>query len=193
MARSIIDLGRAIVELGGLYQSNKPRDEAKYHNQLLTGEVDPRSGLDVLRAMGGYFARGRRFETQLEQDDTPRLLSQRSSAELLDQIVSARSVLADVLVALPPDKPIKLTVAALRAEMESLWSVYGTEKQREVVRDLAIDLQRVPDLTDNIAANGDAKALEESPLGDRIDGGKHHPRSTLEMFRFIYRYYAARA
>ena len=37
--------------------------------------------------------------------------------------------------------------------------------------------------------DGDAKAVENSSLGKKIDAGKHKPRNVLEFIRFIHGYY----
>jgi hypothetical protein len=109
---------------------------------------------------------------------------------LRDEVHIANNLLRSVLQAFPPAKPVTLTAAAVRAEAESIWGGVPEATQRELVRGLAVDFQRVADLAYMIADSGDRRALEEnSGLGRRLEGGKHQPRSTLELYRYASAYF----
>lgn len=189
LAANLLALGRALVRLGEQHQAHAPRDAARHHTRLLAGTDDPLSGVDVLRVLGGYFSREKRYT--IKPDQPPRSpLGQRTAAALRDDVQVAADLLRSLLAAFPPSKAVALTAAAVRAEAESVWSSAPEETQRALVRGLAVDFQRVADLTLMIAEGGDRRAVEEnSGLGRKLDSGKQQPRSALEFFRYAYAYF----
>ncbi len=194
ISKALITLIKAVVVLGRQYRANRPRDENKFINRLLTGEADPRSSLDVFKAMGGYFARGRRFDVSLTGAPSSDLFNGRSGEEMRDSILAAATLLEDTVRTVAPSNAPTLLTAEIRAEVESQWSEIDTEKQRLFVRNLATDLQRIVDITAYLEANGDASIVEDSSvLSKRINGGRQRPKSTLEMYRFVAAYYRARS
>lgn len=189
LAADILALGRALVKLGEQRRAHAPRDAAQHTNLLLTGAADPLCGLDVLRVLGGYFARGKRYALKLDRlVRSP--FGPRSAMTLRDEVQVANNLLRSVLQAFPPGKPLTLTAAVLRAEAESMWGGVPEETQRQLVRTLAVDFQRVAELSLLIAEGGDRRALEEnSGLGRKLDSGKQQPRSALEFLRYAHAYF----
>ena len=189
VTKEVLGMGRAVLILGKQARSKAPRDHDKHIDALLAGKAQPKSGLDVLRVMGGYFARGKRYNTKLDRA-TKFPLAERSAPMLRDEAQITNQLLRGVIQALPPDKDVTLTSAAILGEVESLWGNIPLEQQREVVRALAIDFQRLADLVLHITEQGDERALEgSSPLGKRLDSGKQQPKSTLEFYRYVHGYF----
>jgi hypothetical protein len=188
--REILGMSRAILALGDQQRAKSPRDHDRHIERLLTGRADPKSALDVLRLMGGYFAKGKRYQTRLSRA-THHPLGERSAPMVRDETEIASHLLRSLLQSFPPDKDVRMKARAILGELDSLWGGIPLEQQREAVRGLAIDLQRLPDLVLHIAANGDARALENSGLGRRLDSGKQQPKSTLEFYRYTYGYFKA--
>ncbi len=187
--KEVIGMARAVMILGKQARSKAPRDQGRQIDALLVGKTDPKSGLDVLRVMGGYFAKGKRYQTRLDRG-TKFPLAERSAPMVRDEAQITHQLLRGVIQALPPDKDITLTSAAILGEVESLWGNIPLEQQREMVRALAIDLQRLADLVLYITEHGDERALEgSSAQGRRLDGGKQQPKSTLEFYRYVYGYF----
>ncbi len=188
----MLGLGRAIVALGDQYRLHRPRDPERHIDQLLNGREDPVSGLEVYYVMAGYFAKGKRFIAKLEEDSI-HPLGDRSAPLLKDHATIANELLRAVTRALPVTAPVSLSANAIRGEMESLWGELSLIQQRELVRTLAADLQRIPQMVNLIAEKGDPKVVEpDSPAGRKIDTGKQRPKSTLELYRFIYAYFRSR-
>lgn len=189
LAANLLALGRALVWLGEQQRTHAPRDAARRSGRLLAGTDDPLSGVDVLRVLGGYFAREKRYTIKTDQlARSP--LGQRAASALRDDAQAAANLLRGVLAAFPPSKPVALTAAAVRAEAESVWGGVPEETQRELVRGLAVDFQRVADLALMIAEGGDRRAVEEnSSLGRKLDSLKQQPRSALEFFRYAHAYF----
>ncbi len=188
ITREILALGRSIVVLADQYRVKSPRDLDKHIERLLKGADDPQSGLDVLRLFGGYFAKGKRYNTKLDRA-THHPFSERSAPMVRDETQIANHLLRSVIETFPPDKDVNMKSKALLDEIESLWGNIPLEQQREVVRTLAIDYQRLSDLVVQIATQGDAKVVENSSQGRRLDKGKQQPKSTLEFYRYTYGYF----
>jgi hypothetical protein len=192
LAENALTLGQAVVALGKGYRSGRPRDEDRYITELLRGQTDPRSAVDIWRVMGGYLTEGRRANTKLGAPaETP--LAGRSSRALLDEVTMGADLLGQAADALPAGKAVQVSAEDVRDDVESMWSELEADWQYDTLRRLGTDLQRLADLVALIETSGDAKAVEESGLARRIDARKHRPRSALEFYRFIYGYYSARS
>lgn len=182
-------LSKAIVALGRQFRANSGRDLERHIEQVLTASSDPLNALDILRMMGGYFAKGKRFTVKVEPVANP--IGDRSVTVLKKSIEITRDVLGTAVQAFPPDKPVKLSVKDLREELDSLWGDIPTDQQREVVRGLAVDTQRIAELVALIEANGDPRALDEGGSGQKLETGRQRPKSTLEFYRYLVGYFKA--
>lgn len=193
VSAAMLTIAKAIVVLGKQHRANRPRDENKFVNRLLTGEADPHTSLDVLKAMGGYFARGRRFDVALTSTTTPRLFGGRKSSEFRDAVLATAAVLEDLLRTLPAQAAPALATHQIRAEIESQWSEVDTEQQRIVVRDLATDLQRLVDVIAYLETNGEAAVADDnSGISRQLNSGRRRPKSALELYRYLAAYFRAR-
>jgi hypothetical protein len=193
IAADVIAMGRAILVLGDQWQSNKGRDSEKYIDGLLQNKTAPASILDVFWIMGGYLTKGKRYPLKLQTSGTAHPLGERAASTLRDDVKIVNELLRSATRAFPPDKKLTLSVEAVRGEMDSLWGDISLAQQREIVRDLAVDFQRVAELTAHIAVNGSAKALEEGGLSRKIEEAKQQPKNTLELYRFLSGYFKAHA
>ncbi len=193
LARNALEIGRAFIQLGRQYQKGKRRNEAEYLAALTAGRTNPRSILDIFRMMGGYFSRGKRVETDLTKDIVDNFLQGYTSQSLLDNMITANELFQAAMNAFPLDETVNLTADRLEDDIDSLWTAVDREGQVRIIRDLAVDLQRIADLVGWIEANGDAKAYDDNNnLAKKIDSGKQRPRSALEFYRFIFAYYSRR-
>lgn len=193
VAAAMLTITKAIVALGRQYRANRPRDENKFVNHLLTGEANPRSSVDVFRAMGGYFARGRRFEVALGGAGSVRIFGTRTSSEFRTAALATAALLEDLLRTLPAVGVPELKTAQIRADVESQWSEIDTGQQRAVVRDLATDLQRLVDLIAVLETSGDAAVADDnSGVSRQLNSGRRRPKSTLELYRYLAAYFRAR-
>lgn len=192
IGNELVALGKAILVLGDQAKASRPRDLDKHIENLLNNKIPPICVLDVFWIMGGYFTKGKRYPLKLEKALSKNALGERSAPTLRDAAKIANGVLRGAIRAFPPDKKITLSIEALRGELESLWGDIPLTKQREIVRDLAVDLQRTSELTAIIAADGTDKAMEDSGLARKLEDNKQQPRNTLEMYRFVSGYFKAR-
>lgn len=192
MGRDLLVFGRGVVRLGRQYRSARPREEERYITQLLQGETNPRSILDIFRVMSGYLGNSQRYPSEI----TPRgegILRGYAVEDVKAEVVHGLHIFIAAMDTLPLNKPIKLTAREIRDEIESLWTDMDAVDQKQIRDDLIRDLQRIPDLVAWVESNGDAKALEDSGLGRRISGGRHRPKSTLEFYRYLSDYFVSRS
>jgi hypothetical protein len=196
IAQEMLSLAQAIPVIATQYRANRPRDIDGHITQLLDSKTTPLSAIDVLRLMGGYFSKGKRYTLKL---DPPASLSQqplgqRSAPILKQQSQIINTLLRSMVRAFPRDKKLLLGARAIRAELESLWGEISLHRQRELVRNLAIDFQRVAELLPIIEEHGNVKALDEdSGIGRKLDEAKQRPSNTLEFYRFVHGYFKSRA
>jgi hypothetical protein len=195
IAQEMLALARAIPVIGAQYKANRPRDLESHIAQLLEGKAAPTSALDVMRVMGGYFSKGKRYVLKLTPPSSlsQQPLGQRSAPMLKQQSQIVNSVLRSLLRAFPRERRVMLGVRAIRAELDSLWGEISLHRQRELVRNLAIDFQRVADLIPIIDEQGNLKALDgDSGIGRKLDANKQRPANTLEFYRFVHGYFKMR-
>jgi hypothetical protein len=112
---------------------------------------------------------------------------------LRDEVQIANTLLRSAIRAFPPDKKMTIAAEFIRAEMDSLWGEVPLAKQREIVRDLATDLQSLPQLGLHIIGEGGDKAMEDSPLARKLEQNSQQPKSTLELYRFVAGYFKSRS
>lgn len=191
--RELLGLGRAIVVLGDFQIANRPRD-GKHIENLLAGKADPVSALDVFWVMGGYLTKGKRYPLKLKPPSgvSTHTLGERSAPTLKEQVEIINGLLRSLIRAFPPDRRVSVQARAIRGELESLWGDLPLAKRREIVRNLAINFQRVAELVVIITEQGNAKALEDNTLGRKLDESRQQPRSTLEFYRFVHGYFKMR-
>jgi hypothetical protein len=193
MAEEIIDLGKAIALLGKQWSQYRPRDVDQYINELLNGQVDPAAALDVFWIMGGYLSKGKRQSVSLQRILTQHPFAERPAPIAVEETKIACALLESTLKAFPASKKVTLSARSIISEMDSLWSDIALEKQREIVRDLTVDFQQVAELTAIIAETGNARVLEDSGAGRKLEQGEQQPKNTIEMLRFVSGYFKARA
>ena len=192
IATEMVGLGKAIIVLADQQKANRPRDPEKHIDALLIGKADPTSVLDVFWVMGGYFTKGKRYALKLERPASIRAMGNRSAPMLKDESQIINGVLRGALRAFPPDKKLTLNADAIRLEMDSLWGEISLVKQRELVRDLAVDLQRIADVTAAIVQMGGDKAMEEGGAARKLEQNDTQPKNPLEMYRFVSGYFKLR-
>ncbi len=191
IASDCVGLGRVLLVLGDHARQMRPRDAERHIDMLLMGQVAPVSPLDIFWAMGGYLTKGKRYPMRLERV-LKNPLGERDTRTLYEDLTISNHLLRGALYAFPPDKKMTISVDSIRGAMDSLWGELPLGQQREIVRDLAIDLQRVATLPALIAADGNAKVLEDSSAARKLEEGKQQPRSTLELYRYVAGFFRAR-
>ena len=193
LTAALLDIIRVTAALSDQHRKVHSRENDDQIDALLRGEGSAQSVFDIFRVMGGYFARGRRLTARTDRSMTNHPLADRSAPILMRELQQMSRLLKAALRAFLSDSTISLNSKAIQGEMESLWSDIALYERRMLVRDLAIDLERIPELMLMITEKVDTKALiDNSGLARRLDANKQKPESTLGFYRFMYGYFYTR-
>ena len=193
LCSALIDLIRVIGVLSEQHRAIYARELDEQIDALLQAEGVARSVLDIFRVMGGYFARGRRMSARTDRLVTEHPLADRSAPMMMREVQQMSHLLKAALRAFLTETQISISAAAIQAEMESLWGDIALYERRVLVRDLAIDLQRIPELLLIITERVDAKSLlENNSQARKLDANRQRPENTLAFYRFMYGYFRSR-
>ena len=192
LSGALLDLVRVSGALSEQHRVAHSRETDEQIDALLRGEGSAQTVFDIFRVMGGYFARGRRLTARTDQSPN-HPLGDRSAPMLMREVQQINRLLKAALRAFLAEPKISISSQAIQSEMESLWSDIALYERRMLVRDLAIDLQRIPELMLIITDKVDAKALLDSGgLARKLNSNKQRPENTLAFYRFMYGYFRAK-
>ncbi|MGB1286416.1 MAG: hypothetical protein ACPG7F_07790 [Aggregatilineales bacterium] len=184
-ADALIRSGKLIVMAGKQHESYSHSD-FKHLDAVLKGTADPHSIVDVFRAAGGHLSRGQQYHLRLKPTSTATPLGNAAPAELLVSLGVAGDILEGTLRALPVTEAVSWTNQQVTKEFDSLRRNLHGAHTRELLRQLAIDLQKIAELIVHIQSNGDNSVMDASSrTAKRIDSGTTEPASTLEMYRYL--------
>lgn len=193
LSDAILEFGRLLSALAMQHRQLYAREQDEHIEGMLTGKGTASTVFDVFRVMGGYFARARRLSIRTERVVNQHPLSDRASHVLLREIEQINRLLKTALRAIPPDKRVSLSAAALQDEIESLWGEISLHERRSLVRNLAIDLQRIPEIILMMTERADVKVLQDdSSIGRKLESANRRPENALEFYRFVHGYFKAR-
>lgn len=181
ISRGVLDMGREIAQLFQLHQPLRVRDSAA----LFNAKADPNTALDLLRVVVGHFSEGQPIALRFNQmGGFP--LRERTRKVLFNEVQATRKLLKWLLEVLPTGKSVNISATHVRLEVESLLSLLDAPTRSTVSRILSTDLPRLIELIELIATSGDARVLEsDNATAQRIDKGRHKPRSVLEFLRYL--------
>lgn len=193
LATSVMEMMRLIGALSDQHRKVHPRDSDDQIAALLKGEGIAQTVFDIFRVMGGYFARGRRLSARTDRAISNHPLGDRSAPILLREVQQITRLLKAALRAFLSETDLALDARSIQGEMESLWGDIALYERRTLVRDLAIDLERIPELILMITDKTDVKSLlENSGLARKMDSNRQRPDTTFQMYRFMYGYFSMR-
>ncbi|MDZ4771361.1 MAG: hypothetical protein SGJ24_19730 [Chloroflexota bacterium] len=192
IANAVLDVGRVLVALSERHRRIRPRETDENIQGLLDGGVNAETVFDVLRVMAGYFGRGRRLSARTERILSTHPLADRAAPALMREVQQINRLFKTALRAFNEGEMITLNAAAIRSELESLWESISLYERRTLVKDLAIDLQRIPELALVITDKADIKLLQDSNAARKLDRNQQRPETTLELYRFIHGYFKNR-
>lgn len=188
IAVNMVQLGRAVCELGTQHKRVRNSNNDRRIDGLLSAQENPQSAIEVLRVMGGFLSDGKRYAVKLNAPEHPHPLPRRSSTTLLEEVATVCNLLTGMLRL----EDENLNAGAVREELNSMWKELASDARKELGGDFPRDLQRMADLVPLIEASGDARALEDTGLGKRLESNRARPRNALEFYRYVAGYYYAR-
>lgn len=193
IVNALLDIIRVTGTLSEQHRKLHPRETDAEIDALLRGEGNARTVFDIFRVMGGYFARGRRMTARTDRLATNHPLADRSAPILMRELQQISRLLKAAMRAFLSEGEISVNARAIQGEMESLWGDIALYERRMLVRDLAIDLERIPELLLIITEKVDAKALlDNGGISKKLDANKQRPENTLAFYRFMYGYFQSR-
>ncbi len=187
LTRALMDSARGIMMI---YERQRASRSAG-PDKLLSAATDPTTVLDAVWVIAGYFSDGRRHELRLKTA-LPNPLAERTRQYLYQEGLMMNTVISGLTKVAQAGASIQLRAGDLRDAVISLKAEHTEASQQEITRSLSVDLQRLALLIDHIGSRGDTRALEPQGLGERLDSGRHRPRTALEFLRYLYGYYSAR-
>ena len=188
---------QALALAGHLERIGAPRARAD-EGALIANRVAPRSALEMLWWLGGFFSAGEPLQRALDARPPgapvalPHPFGTRSAPILYEEIDLIANLLSDLLAAFPPAKPPKLALSALRAEVESRWKRVSLFEQRKLQDTLAQDCQTLARLIARIAETGGSRSFLGADVAEQVMAGKAPPRSVIDALRRVSGYYAGR-
>lgn len=196
----IVETGRLIAQMASAHRQAHPKENPEEINNLLMGRGAAYSLVDVFRCLGGYFSRGRRASLRGDRAIADHPLADRAAHLLVREVQQINRLLRAALAAIPApaavdkDRRFVVSAAALHSEIESLWSEISLHEQRALVRNLAIDLQRISEVVMRVTEKYDPKVLQDdSALTRKLEANRQRPENPLELYRFISGYFQQRA
>lgn len=184
MGKTLVDMGKAIVEL---YQQHKDNSSTRGVTRQLTQE-NTRTIIDIFFSISRVTGQGQRYRLDLQRSTEEYPLGARTGLEVLDQADLTNNILRAPMIAFPPEKSIKYTDAEITDEIESQLRLIPEADRERIRQSISESLQKLIGLILYIGGDGDARALDDSTLSSRLDEAQR-PRSTLEMYRYIYGYF----
>jgi hypothetical protein len=191
LSDAFLEFARSLYALASQHRKARgTRDDNEGLEGLLAGRGTAVSALDVFRVIGGYLAQGKRFISRAEREEEPHPLRQRAVHLLLRELQQMTRLIKTALRAFPSDERTAVDAEDIRAEIDSLWSEIALHERRALVKDVAIDCQRIAELTLAITDRADPRILQENGAsGRRLDTLRQRPENTLEFYRFARAYF----
>ena len=190
LSGDLVYLGKLVAHLGE--SRGRGRNREAIEQRLIAAREIPKTGVDVLWWLGGFFADGQAHPLKAEREALHHVTGARSLNALLEDVATACRLLARLETAFPPDAPPSLSVDAFRAEVDSLWRGMRLYDQRRLREEFAVDAQALAALIGLMSDGGDPKALDNSALGRGLETTRREPKSALEVVRLISGYFTAR-
>jgi len=178
----------AIVVLSQRHDRRSSKGE-KHNQAIAQGKNDPRSVLDVYRAAGGFLLGKTAYPFRTQEGKSYAPLGDGNPEELLINITIASSILHEATNARPGGREM-WTGAAIFDEVESQVSTLFGDTASQM-QQMGRNWQRLADLIIHISKQGDTKIIESNNAkGRKLEKLQTAPENVLELFRFIYGYFA---
>ncbi len=176
--RQVYHLGRARSNKGGK------------SDQLVHGQATPQGGVDLLRFIGGHFARHQTVPLNLKREEMGHIFGTRSAAMILRETNAITRLLNGLQVAFEQQDPSQLSSQVLAAELNSLWDSLSLFNQRQIQEPFARGCQQLADVIGVMADSANDRIVSDGGLARQLETGQRQPRTSLETLRWIHGYFA---
>lgn len=188
VAENMLTITRLIYGIGR--DSSRKRTRQATDLQLVQGQTSPDTGVELLRFVGGHFAKGQPVTLDLEREAMAHIFGNRSAAMLLHETTAITRLLTSLETAFPQTSPPLIASGALKTELDSLWRLLSLHHQRQIEENLSHGCQQLADVISLIANDVKDRVLSDSGIGHQLETGQRQPQKPLEAMRWIYGYFA---
>lgn len=190
LSQKFQEMATAIVTLGQRHEKRSSTSE-KYNEAIARGTQDPRSALDVYRAVGGYLLENTGHPLRIRAGDTQNPLGDFTSEELLVNITIASSLISGAPNADFSSRHIWVQSALVDEVKSQTGTLMGDNTN--TLRQMGRNWQRLADLIIYIVDHGDTKIIAETDpkgKGRRLDKLEATPDNVLEFLRAMGGYFS---
>jgi hypothetical protein len=188
VADNLLTITRQVYELGRARAARGVRASGVF--QLVGGQVAPQSGLDLLRFVGGHFARNQAIPLNLKREEMGHVLGTRSAAMLLRETNAIARLLGGLQAAVTQQDPSQITAPTLAAELNSLWGTLSLYNQRQIQETFARSCQQLAEVVAIMTDGASDRVFSDGGIGRQLESGQKQPRTALETLRWIQGYFA---
>jgi hypothetical protein len=194
LSDAILEFGRMLYTLGMQHRRARGKEGDEVLESLLNGSSDAQTALDIFRVMGGYFAQSQRLTSRADREEDAHPLGARATHLLLREIQQMTRLIKAALRVFPQEDRLAVSGEDIRAEIESLWGDISLAERRTLVKDLAVNCQRIAELTLSIIDKADGRVLqEENGEGRKLEQMRQRPENALELYRFVRGYFRTKS
>lgn len=188
IANAMQKIAQTLITLGTAHKRHSSTND-RYLQALVDGSQEPRSVLDIFRASGGYLLQQNYYPLRLGKSDNATLFNGATPENLVTQMVIADHILSSALSA-TVDRRNPWRYTQIADELRSLSQALPDAAQRDIVRQLGRDWQRVADLIWLIFDQGDPAVIDpNNRRGNQLARHEVEPATALEALRFYYGFF----
>jgi hypothetical protein len=188
VAQNILEITRGVVDLGR--NRAQKRGTPAVEDLLIQGKIAPQNGVDLLRFVGGHFARQQTVPLSMQREEMAHIFGTRSAAMFLRETDIITRLLGNLQTAFERIDAAQVTPAALAAELDSLWSTLSLYNQRRLREQYAQDCQQLGEVIGIMSDRANDRILSDGSIGHQLETGQRQPRTAIETLRWIHGYFA---
>lgn len=185
LSQEFKELAAALVTLGQRHEKRSSSSD-KYNEAIAKGTQDPRSALDVYRAIGGYLLEHTLHPFRTKAGEAQYPLGNFTSEELLINVTITSSLISDATNADFSKRHIWVQSALIDEVKSQTSTLMGNNTN--TLRQMGRNWQRLADLIIHIVDSGDNKIVEDNDpkgRGPKLDKLETTPNNVLEFFRAL--------
>jgi hypothetical protein len=188
VAANFLNIIRQVYELGR-ERSNRSGKQA-ITEQFIRAQTMPQSGVDLLRFVGGHFARHQTIPLNLKREEMGHIFGTRSATMILRETNAITRLLSGLQIAFEHQDPGQISTQALAAELNSLWGSLSLYNQRQIQEQFAQGCQQLAEVIGIMSDNANDRIVSNSGPARQLDTGQRQPRTALETLRWTHGYFA---
>lgn len=189
LSRELRRMAHTVVILSEQH-SRRGKNSERYMQQIVDGSQEPQSMVDVFRAAGATLNAKKLYPFRLSDQGNEQPFGDESAIGRIGTVAAASNLLHQATTARPTNRQM-WSQALIADELRSQSLTYGGSADQQALRQLGRNWQRLADLILHISEYSDTKVIEaENRRGQRLDRHEAQPADPLQLYRFVYGYFA---